>query len=84
MVEALTTSSENAEQNYQALSRFMREVRGHLAARGRIMLNFASSGDIAYLRQLIEQAGLHTEVLAAEELAAEHLTVTYYVFRLTA
>lgn len=72
-----------ADENYQALTRFMREVRDHLRPGGRILLNFATSGDIDYLYQLITGAGLKKEVLSRQEVATEDLTVTYFVFRLS-
>jgi release factor glutamine methyltransferase len=74
----------HTDENYRALTRFMREARQRLRPGGRILLNFGTSGDIDYLYHLIEEAGLNKDVLATDELATEDLTVTYYVFRLTA
>jgi release factor glutamine methyltransferase len=71
------------DENYGALTRFMNELRQHLRPNGRVLIRFASSGDIDYLRQLIDQTGLSSEVLACDEVAVDHLTFTYYVFRLT-
>jgi release factor glutamine methyltransferase len=62
----------------------MQQVKNRLRPGGRVVLNFGTSGDIDYLYHLIEQSGLRTEVLATEEVVAEDLVVTYYVFRLTA
>lgn len=73
----------HADENYRALTRFMREVRGRLRPGGRILLNFGTSGDIDYLYHLIEETGLTKEVLGTDEVVAEDMTVTYYVFRLT-
>jgi release factor glutamine methyltransferase len=73
----------HTDQNYGALRRFMGEVRERVRPGGRVLLNFGTSGDIDYLYHLIDQAGLKNEVLASDEVVSEHLTVTYYVFRLT-
>ena len=73
-----------ADENYQALTRFMRDVRDRLRPGGRILLNFGSSGDIDYLNHLIDNAGFKKETLYSSDLEMEDLTVTYYVFRLTA
>lgn len=74
----------HADENYRALRAFMGEVRRRLRPGGRILLNFGTSGDIDYLYHLIDEAGLKKEVLATDEVVTEDLTVTYYVFRLTA
>lgn len=73
-----------ADEGYRALTSFMREVKERLRPGGRVILNFGTSGDIDYLYHLIEQSGLRTEVMSTEEVVADDLVVTYYVFRLTA
>lgn len=73
-----------ADENYRALTRFMKEARDHMRPGGRILLHFGTSGDIDYLYYLIDQAGFAKETLWTEQLTKEDLTVTYYVFRLTA
>jgi release factor glutamine methyltransferase len=72
-----------ADEDYRALTKFMQEVGSHLRPRGRILLNFATSGDIDYLYRLIDEAHFKKQVLAIDEVVTEDLTVTYYVFRLT-
>ena len=73
-----------ADESYQALTRFMREVRDRLRPGGRILLNFGSSGDIDYLNHLIDEGGFKKATLYSSNLETKDLTVTYYVFRLTA
>jgi release factor glutamine methyltransferase len=73
-----------ADENYRALTRFIREAPRYLRPGGRIMLHFGTSGDIAYLHRLIDQAGFRKQVLATDEVVTDHLSVTYYVLRLTA
>jgi len=72
-----------ADENYRALTTFMTRARQYLQPGGRILLHFGTSGDIDYLYQLIDAAGLKKEVLATEQLTRDDLAVTYYVFRLT-
>lgn len=73
-----------ADEGYRALTSFMHQVKDRLRPGGRLLMNFGTSGDIDYLYHLIEQSRLRTEVLATEEVVADDLVVTYYVFRLTA
>lgn len=73
-----------ADEGYRALTSFMHQVRSRLRPGGRVIMNFGTSGDIDYLYHLIEESGLRTEVLATEEVVADDMVVTYYVFRLTA
>lgn len=75
--------SSMADENYEALTRFMTEVGGHLAPDGRILLFFGTSGDIGYLYQLIDAAGLRRETVASRDLVKDGLTVSYHTFRLT-
>jgi release factor glutamine methyltransferase len=72
-----------ADENYRTLTRFMMEARGYLSPRGRIILNFGTSGDIDYLTHLIDKAGFKKETLSTEKVQTDDLTVTYSVFRLT-
>jgi release factor glutamine methyltransferase len=73
----------HADENYAALRRFMSQVHLHLRPGGRILLKFATSGDIDYLHHLIQAAQLRKQVLASHQVVTDALTVTYYVFRLT-
>jgi release factor glutamine methyltransferase len=77
VLEAATT-----DENYGALTRFFAEVPEHLAPGGRILLFFGTSGDIAYVRELI--ADYETEVVATERLTRDGWDVDYFTFRLTA
>jgi release factor glutamine methyltransferase len=70
------------DENYQALTRFMTEVRDHLRPGGRILLNFGTTGDIDYLHRLIAESSFQTETVAIDQLSTPDMTATYYVFRL--
>ena len=73
-----------ADENYRGLTRFMAQVRSRLRAGGRVLLNFGTSGDIDYLYNLIEKAGLHREVIPYGEATRDGLTAHYCWIRLTA
>lgn len=77
-VEAATT-----DENYRALTRFFRQARQHLTDHGRILIFFGSSGDLAYLQQLIDEEGFHREALAQHSLLRDGWQVEYFTFRLT-
>jgi release factor glutamine methyltransferase len=72
-----------ADENYRTLTAFFEQVPDHLAPDGRILLSFGTSGDIDYLRHLIERAQLGTEVLSETKLVKDGFEVAYYAFRLT-
>lgn len=72
----------STDHGYRAMSRFMAEARGHLLDGGRMLVSFGSSGDLAYLRQLIVAAGFSSEVVAHRSLTRDAVTVDYFTFRL--
>ena len=73
-----------ADENYRTLTRFMAEVRDRLNPGGRLLLFFGTSGDMTYLRRLIDRSGLHAEIIESHDLVKDGITVTYSTFRLTA
>jgi release factor glutamine methyltransferase len=72
-----------ADENYQAMTTFFRNARQHLSDRGRMLIFFGTSGDLAYLEQLIEEEGFRSEVLASQDLTKDGCRVDYFTFRLT-
>jgi release factor glutamine methyltransferase len=72
-----------ADENYRTLTKFMSEVRGRLNRGGRLLLFFGTSGDMSYLRQLIDRSGLRADTIASRALGKDGTTVTYCTFRLT-
>lgn len=72
-----------ADSGYRALTRFVREVRLHLSAHGRLLVFFGSSGDLGYLHRLVDEKEFKTEVLARETLAKEGSQVEYFTYRFT-
>ncbi|MGE5827955.1 MAG: HemK2/MTQ2 family protein methyltransferase [Micromonosporaceae bacterium] len=71
------------DHNYQAMTRFFAEARGHLTPGGRMLIFFGSSGDLAYLRHLMDGHGFQVEVVAERELVKDGQPVRYLTFRLT-
>jgi release factor glutamine methyltransferase len=72
-----------ADENYASLTTFFREVGDHLTERGRVLVFFGTSGDLAYLQLLIREAGLESETLSTRERVRDGETVTYFAFKLT-
>ncbi|MEV5897747.1 methyltransferase [Nonomuraea fuscirosea] len=75
LFEAATT-----DEDYRAMTAFFRDVRGHLAPDGRMLVFFGTSGDLEYLRSLARAAGFGTEVVAHQDLEKEGWRVDYYTF----
>jgi release factor glutamine methyltransferase len=70
-----------ADEGYATLQRFLSESRTHLTKNGRIILGFGTSGDIAYLRQLIRANRFRRKQVLKNR---QKNGWTYFTFRLTA
>jgi len=73
----------STDAGYTTLTWFFREVRGRLTQRGRLLVFFGTSGDLAYLHRLSDEAGFAREVLAQDSLVRDGWEVEYYTYRLT-
>jgi release factor glutamine methyltransferase len=73
----------HTDADYRTLTMFMAEAPGRLRAGGRIVMNFGTSGDFAYLRELIERSGLVAEESRYGEATKLGYTAEYYVIRLS-
>lgn len=71
------------DEGYRTLTRFMREAERHLTPNGRMLIFFGTSGDLGYLRRLIDEAGFSEEVVASRVLDSDDISVAYFTFRLT-
>jgi release factor glutamine methyltransferase len=78
LLEAATT-----DENYRAMTTFFREARRYLALNGRMLIFFGSSGDLAYLKRLIDEGGFAAEVVAEQGLVKDGWRIEYYTYRLT-
>jgi release factor glutamine methyltransferase len=72
-----------ADENYAALTQFFAEVGDHLAAGGRVLLAFGTTGDIDYLQHLIAHSGLTCQELRRVDGEKEGFPVAYFAYRLT-
>jgi len=73
----------SADENYQGITSFFRNVRERLNPGGRLLLFFGTSGDLAYVQGLIAEQQFAMEVLNQHRLSGEGWSVEYYTFRLT-
>jgi release factor glutamine methyltransferase len=73
----------HADADYRTLRQFMTEAPGRLRAGGRIVMNFGTSGDLEYLRELIERSGLVADQTRYGEATKFGYTAEYYVIRLS-
>jgi release factor glutamine methyltransferase len=73
-----------ADEDYQTLTRFMAEAKARLRPGGRIVLNFGTSGDMDYLRELADREGYRWYARLYGQATQDGLTAQYYVIRLTA
>jgi release factor glutamine methyltransferase len=72
-----------ADENYQALTRFLEQAGDHLAPGGRILMLFGTSGDLDYLYRTAAANGYNRETVSTRELTRDDQTVTCVSFRLT-
>lgn len=72
-----------SDPGYRTLTTFFQQVRGQLAPHGRLLVFFGSSGDLTYLRELVDAAGFAPTVVNRGEHARDGITVEYFTFRLT-
>jgi release factor glutamine methyltransferase len=70
-----------ADEGYRALTAFFHEAHGHLARDARMLISFGTTGDIGYLRALMDRHGFRAEEVARRELLREDQSVEYFVFR---
>jgi len=73
----------HADAEYRTLTRFMAEAPGRLRSGGRIVMNFGTSGDFEYFRELIDQSGLSADMTRYGEATKFGFTAEYYVIRLS-
>ncbi|HEX6356595.1 methyltransferase [Actinophytocola sp.] len=71
-----------ADENYGAMTRFVRSAGDFLAPGGRILMFFGTSGDLDYLYRLIDENGLSRTIVASRELVKPEMTVQYHTLRL--
>lgn len=70
-----------SDAGYRMMRSFFAGVADHLAPGGTVLVGFASTGDVSYLRSLGRAAGLAEETVAHKALERGDDTVDYFVFR---
>ncbi|MFB4268653.1 methyltransferase [Nonomuraea sp. GTA35] len=78
LLESATT-----DENYRAMTTFFRNAGRYLAPRGRMLVFFGSSGDLAYLKRLAEEEGFVSRTVAHRSLVKDGWNVDYFAFRMT-
>jgi release factor glutamine methyltransferase len=78
LLEAAST-----DEGYRAMTTFVRTARRHLAPGGRMLMSFGSSGDLGYLRRLLDEEGFAVRVVAQQSLVRDGWQVDYFTFRVT-
>ncbi|MFI6762564.1 methyltransferase [Micromonospora sp. NPDC050417] len=74
----------STDENYRAMTTFFRAAGRHLAPNGRMLIFFGSSGDLAYLRHLIDETGFTATEIARRSLLKDGWQVAYSTFRVVA
>ena len=69
-----------SDENYQAMTRFVRQARLHLSAHGRMLIFFGTSGDLGYLKNLMREEGFSADVVAHDDLVRDGWKVEYFTF----
>jgi release factor glutamine methyltransferase len=72
------------DENYAAMTGFFGAAKDYLNDGARMIINFGTSGDIAYLESLMEGQGFDREVVDERRLVRGDWAVEYFVYRLTA
>jgi release factor glutamine methyltransferase len=73
----------HTDADYRTLTEFMAEAPGRVRTGGRIVMNFGTSGDLDYLRELIARSGLESEEIRYGETTRFGYKAEYYVIRLS-
>jgi len=72
-----------ADEDYRTLTMFMSDVGDRLRPGGRVLMFFGTSGDMNYLRHLIDKHDFCSDTIASRALTKDGVTVTYFALRLT-
>lgn len=72
-----------ADEDYRTLTSFFEQVGDRLRPHGRVLVFFGTTGDLAYLQELIAGAGLRAEQRSSSTLRRDGQDEEYVVFLLT-
>ena len=71
----------STDQDYRALTTFVRDVGDYLSPRGRMLIFFGTTGDLGYLRELLVDEKFAFEVVGHRETDKDGVRVDYYTHR---
>jgi release factor glutamine methyltransferase len=77
------TEAAITDENYRAMTQFFSEARSHLVSGGRMLVFFGTSGDIDYLKWLMNERGFSSAEVARLEGEREGVPVAYSTFKVT-
>lgn len=72
----------STDENYRAMTAFFRGAPARLTERGRMLIFFGSTGDLAYLEELADAAGLARVIVARDEVTRDGWQVEYRTYRM--
>jgi release factor glutamine methyltransferase len=72
-----------ADEDYRTLTSFFEQVGDWLRRHGRVLMFFGTTGDLAYLKELIAASGMRAEQRSSSTLHRDGQDEEYVVFRLT-
>jgi release factor glutamine methyltransferase len=72
-----------ADEDYRTLTSFFEQVGDRLRRHGRVLVFFGTTGDLAYLKELIAAAGMRAEQCSSSTLHRDGQDEEYVVFLLT-
>jgi release factor glutamine methyltransferase len=75
------TETAFTDEGYRAMTSFFRQARRHLAPGGRMLIFFGPSGDMGYLKRLMDQEGFSWSEVARLEGARDGVPVEYVTFK---
>lgn len=70
-----------ADENYKTLRTFFKRVKKYLNKRGRILMHFGTSGDVAYFKYLIRKNGFKSRLILKSKKNKKGWM--YFTYRLT-
>jgi hypothetical protein len=66
---------------HRGLTAFFRQAREHLTERGRLLIFFGTSGDLAFLEKLMDDHGFARELVARHGMVKVDWQVDYFTYR---
>ena len=68
-----------ADENYATMNAFFEQAKNYLAPDGKLLIHFGTSGDLSYLKQIIQKNGYHRKQI----FTIDRCGWSYFTYRLT-